>query len=102
MPSAKSVHASQVFSQAHCRVNFIGRVKLPFIAPARTSRSNPRGTELTAGASCAGRECDGLRAREYNAESPGCGKNEGRTPRPEVAPRVAGALSLVPGRQHKP
>ena len=38
---AKMVHASQVFSHAHFLVNFMGRVKLPFIAPARMSSKIP-------------------------------------------------------------
>jgi hypothetical protein len=41
MQSAKMVHASQVFSHAHFLVNFMGRVKLPFIAPARMSSKIP-------------------------------------------------------------
>jgi hypothetical protein len=39
--NAKSVQASQVFSHAQLRVNFIGNVKLPFIAPAKINMINP-------------------------------------------------------------
>jgi hypothetical protein len=41
MISAKIVQNSQVFSQAQRRMNFIGRMKLPFMTPARMRKKMP-------------------------------------------------------------
>src|SRR5579863_6860370 len=46
--NANKVQIAQVFSHAHLRVNFIGRAKLPFIAPAKKSIENPRADPFTA------------------------------------------------------
>lgn len=39
--SVRRVHASQVFSHAQLRVNFMGKVKLPVMAPAAINRISP-------------------------------------------------------------
>src|ERR1700722_4783014 len=39
--SAKSVHASQIFSQAHCRAYFIGSAKAALATPAIVTKINP-------------------------------------------------------------
>jgi hypothetical protein len=45
--NANIVQIAHVFSHAHLRVNFIGRVKLPFIAPAKNNRENPKADPFT-------------------------------------------------------
>jgi hypothetical protein len=47
--SAKTVQASQAFSQAHLRVYFIGIVKLAFVTPAAMRVAIPHEVLLTVG-----------------------------------------------------
>jgi hypothetical protein len=45
--SAKSVHASQIFSQAHRRANFMGRANVALAIPATVTNISPDAVPVT-------------------------------------------------------
>jgi hypothetical protein len=45
--SAKMVHASQIFSQAHRRANFMGRAKVALAIPATVTKISPDAVPVT-------------------------------------------------------